>query len=214
MIDLDIQRITETAYAEILGVITLNDLPVRLCQLNLLEQGIYLSSYQNYACKTGGRPEDLYDERYLRDGFIVKSDSSGYCLILYDKTRYTPRMKFTIAHELGHIRLGHQKSDELKETEADLFAAQLLMPDAILYTIGMRGHYPDVSMLMKLFGVSKAAAHIKLKQIKGGYVKTDLDKRIYYRFRVLLDKKFPPVKDRWCEAIRNPYETLTSQEFI
>lgn len=64
-------------------------------------------------------------------------DGIAYILINSDKPRV--RRRFTIAHELGHLALGHLQQGEMvldettnstqpEETEANAFAAELLMP--------------------------------------------------------------------------------------
>ena len=57
----------------------------------------------------------------------------GMNLILYDdKITNGGRRNWTIAHELGHVLLGHTELIRLTEREADAFAAELLMPEAVI----------------------------------------------------------------------------------
>ncbi len=59
--------------------------------------------------------------------------SGNIPLILYDQSiTYLPRLNFTIAHELGHIVLCHTTDKRREQREADKFAAELLMPSAVL----------------------------------------------------------------------------------
>lgn len=62
-------------------------------------------------------------------------------IIIYYNEPYLPRLRWTLAHEIGHIILGHQnefpcrltKAEYLiAEKEADKFAAELLAPTKIL----------------------------------------------------------------------------------
>lgn len=59
-------------------------------------------------------------------------------IIGYNDDKHLHRKRFTVAHEIGHLVLGHtQKNYEhtersLEETEANQFAAELLMPLEIL----------------------------------------------------------------------------------
>ena len=90
------------------------------------------------------------------------------------------RQRFTIAHELGHLMLGHLAdgrkfrdpsknytlgSYDPKERDANYFAAALLMPDDAVraYAAGMEN--PTATTLANAFGVSKAAMGIKLKML-------------------------------------------------
>ena len=93
------------------------------------------------------------------------------------------RQTFTIAHELGHYFLGHvagnqfgvhyrnslsHKGDWNSEKEANLFAAELLMPEEFIERA--TGEYgldrnKDVDTLAKVFGVSKSAMSFRLGDI-------------------------------------------------
>jgi len=54
-------------------------------------------------------------------------------LILYDDTIPSrERIVFTVAHELGHLYLGHTETSPRTEREADAFAASFLMPEAVI----------------------------------------------------------------------------------
>lgn len=107
----------------------------------------------------------------------------AYILINSDKPRV--RRRFTIAHELGHLALGHLKAGDLvldghlaganwQEIEANAFAAGVLMP-----TEGVRGalarlqarlgkHLEPLSCVVWLaesFGVSEEAAAYRLANL-------------------------------------------------
>lgn len=71
--------------------------------------------------------------------------------IIYDDRQEHRRYRFTIAHELGHIVLGHELSDGYYkrsnvffdskpsiESEADNFAARLLAPACVLWKLNLR----------------------------------------------------------------------------
>ncbi len=59
--------------------------------------------------------------------------SGGISLVLYDeRQRNLKRLNWTIAHELGHIFLSHEKDGKSEQSEADRFAAELLMPEAVI----------------------------------------------------------------------------------
>lgn len=89
------------------------------------------------------------------------------------------RQSFTVAHELGHIVLEHQPSkvgvqyiyrnttitttDE--EKEANVFAANLLMPKDFLFKImkEYKLNKNDINTLASIFGVSAQAMDLRLK---------------------------------------------------
>lgn len=100
---------------------------------------------------------------------------------MWEATRAKPfvRARFTLAHELGHIFLNHDKRDfydaeaarELsedmsdnvkpaKEKEADAFASELLIPMEQLKKF--QGELKNLDKLAEIFQVSKPAMSIAI----------------------------------------------------
>jgi hypothetical protein len=90
--------------------------------------------------------------------------------------------RFTIAHEIGHLLLGHLEgsrpnitmfSDVQKfslgvcphEREANIFAAELLIPTPHIEGIVFSSGWRDISSLCRLYGASQQAIRIKIKEI-------------------------------------------------
>ena len=78
------------------------------------------------------------------------SETDGFTfggVIFYDNERCSvPRQRFTVAHELGHIVLGHAPSahnrepdpnDVPEEAAANVFASRLLAPACVLWGCGV-----------------------------------------------------------------------------
>jgi len=75
---------------------------------------------------------------------------NGHWIIVYDDTLPAPQSRIVLAHELGHILLGHEYkyadmrfsekgtgSRKIKcENEADMFAIRLLAPACVLHELG------------------------------------------------------------------------------
>ena len=90
------------------------------------------------------------------------------------------RQRFTLAHELGHHRLGHAavvdgveevegSSDEPLEQQANAFAGEFLAPDRALHAWMEANDDPriDLHVLVRLatwFGISAPAAFVRLSQ--------------------------------------------------
>lgn len=81
------------------------------------------------------------------------------------------RLNFTLAHELGHIILGHNdipsalKSEEekkLENLEADEFAGRLLIPEKLIVNC----HLVSLAETAKYFMVSKTALWTRLNNMK------------------------------------------------
>ena len=97
--------------------------------------------------------------------------------IFLKKGEYTPRSRFTLAHEIGHFCLGHHnggviedyyrgRSDgytDPKEAEANEFAADLLMP-RVMFTQLWDEKLP-LEQLTVIFGVSIEAALVRARAL-------------------------------------------------
>ncbi|MGO3518562.1 MAG: ImmA/IrrE family metallo-endopeptidase [Acetobacter cibinongensis] len=90
------------------------------------------------------------------------------------------RIRFTLAHELGHHFLGHEASprDTTKqfniynwdpiEVAANKYAAQLLMPASYVRAAVINKSMTSLNALAKAFGVSTVAMKIRLQEL--GYI--------------------------------------------
>ena len=102
------------------------------------------------------------------DGFTViryQKGAAQYLLVYKDDTSFE-RLRWTLAHEIGHIVLGHlerQTADEDKlEEEANYFARELLMPLVVLDRLQAR----SLADVCRVCGVSRAAAQIRLRDFE------------------------------------------------
>lgn len=119
--------------------------------------------------------------------------------ILVNKAHHPNRQRFTIAHELGHLELHDDTGDKLfidkqirvyqrvgeassaiynepgsmstpeMESQANMFAAALLMPAPLLEHAALGQNLwdeTDIDALAKNFGVSAQAMSIRLQQLK------------------------------------------------
>lgn len=110
------------------------------------------------------------------DAFCYKI-CNGRAIIFYDEKAKYDRIPFTIAHEIGHIRLKHYsscgihtrykttKKDDPLEIEADEFAGELLRSPFLIYLLKIT-KIPDIK---KCFSVTKSCAEVgstKLNSLK------------------------------------------------
>lgn len=124
------------------------------------------------------------------DGFTVAlpDGHGGYeYQVLYNAHDVSPRrIRWTLAHEIGHIQLGHaraNKHDTEANREAQYFAKQLLMPLAVI------DHYPHVARhIASICRVSEEAAGYRLEDLarhlayKDTYGLTDHDRQFLRQF--------------------------------
>lgn len=101
---------------------------------------------------------------------INSGDASA---IGYNSIEHRHRQRFTVAHEIGHLLLGHTSRDstyDLKskkpfEVEANKFAAELLMPLDLLKK-DFQKSTREPSKLAELYYVSKEAMWWRLLDMK------------------------------------------------
>lgn len=124
-------------------------------------------------------------------------------VIFYDdKIKSVGRKRFTIAHELGHIILGHPLINEryartfdinkpIIEKEADTFATRLLTPACVLHGLGVTSPYE----ISKICGVSLEMATIRAKRLeelkrRNKFLTSPLEKQVYKQFEnyILINK--------------------------
>jgi len=82
--------------------------------------------------------------------------------IVYNDYKIHTRIRFTIAHEIGHIVLGHKESNKKNESEADFFARSLLVPIPIILFKEIK----DEEIIIEEFDVSYQVACIVLNNRK------------------------------------------------
>ena len=103
----------------------------------------------------------------------------GESVLWVNGTQAVVRRRFTLAHELGHVRCGHDhglpvetfetlsgRSSDSREVQANAFAAQLLMPAAgVEEIVSKRATLEDVVNIAARFGVSAIAALYRLNTL-------------------------------------------------
>lgn len=91
----------------------------------------------------------------------------------YNQAQHPHRQRFTVAHEIGHLLLGHTtknfildlNSNKPEEIEANKFAAELLMPLKLLkkdFQNGMK----NAKDIASAYNVSEEAVWWRLKECK------------------------------------------------
>ncbi len=127
--------------------------------------------------------------------------------IIYDDSLSTAHSRFVIAHELGHIFLGHEYKyasrrfdadrGKLKcEREADMFAVRLLAPACVLHELKIlrADDIAEICMIPK--GVAaERARRMKMLEERGAYYTSPLELQVREKFsdfiseyRALYDK--------------------------
>lgn len=135
----------------------------------IYDKNIVFDSIQNY-CQLTKQPLSKFlsvEKQMLHDGCTIYNPDSDYYVILYNsEIRVFEHLNWTLAHEIGHVYLGHLKDDNTEEVEAHYFAAQLLMPDFAIKMIAHEHGKVSVEDIIEIFGVSEEAAIKRIGTMK------------------------------------------------
>ena len=112
----------------------------------------------------------------------MAAEEHGRKIIYVNRADHKNRQRFTIAHELGHHLLGHTHggcrqfrdspldystmSHSWLETDANKFAAELLMPSEAITVLVERRGITEVRQLANIFDVSESAMFWRLKNLR------------------------------------------------
>lgn len=132
----------------------------RLPVINVFE---LIRSLPNVIVKTYGEfariKGDTY-ENFLKycagseHGFTIGNVNSAKYLIAYNERKDSSTIRFTIAHELGHIVLKHNVDNKITDKEANCFARNLLCPIQIIDGFGIS----SVNDYISCFNISEPMA--------------------------------------------------------
>lgn len=132
----------------------------------------------------------------------LSGDESGICLLdgdtwylIYDDEAAIGRRRFTIAHELGHIFLGHElvkgyhrrtfNSDKPQsEKEADMLAARLLAPACVLWGLDLH----TTEDIANVCNISMAAAKARAGRMavlyeRQKFLASPIEQKVFDQFR-------------------------------
>ena len=117
-------------------------------------------------------------------------------IIIYDDTLPKTVIRYTVAHELGHIFLGHDLEYPTIgiENEANVFASRLLAPACVLW--GLNLQTPQEIALV--CGISLQSAEIRAERMKilyerNKFLTSPLEKQVYENFKKFIKEKSPSV---------------------
>lgn len=143
-------------------------------------------------CHVLGIQVKLYTPRDGSDGMSFMLN--GQPAIFVSRNVFPARQRFTTAHELGHILLGHvgryqlvnrepDPVDNIIEQEANVFASRLLAPACVLWGCGAR----TPEEIMKLCDISRQAAEFRAARMKELYQRnkfltSPLERTVYEQF--------------------------------
>ncbi len=150
-------------------------------------------------CRNMGIQVRLYHPTDDNDGF--STIIHGRARIFVSKDCSPERQRFTVAHELGHIMLGHvgkyqlinrepSAKDNPIEQAANVFASRLLAPACVLWALDARS--PE--QIAQLCQISYQAASFRADRIallyaRGKFLSSPLEREVYGQFGDFIRKK-------------------------
>lgn len=128
------------------------------------------------------------------DGFTIAGTRT---IIFYNDQCTAQRCRFTIAHELGHIVLGHLKRGEITqmnrepdpkdnelEQESNIFASRLLAPACVLHAL----HINTPEEIAKLCDISIQSARFRAERMhvlnaRNKFLLSPLEQKVIQQFQ-------------------------------
>lgn len=106
------------------------------------------------------------DGRLIKGVKIYDHKNDIYTILYNESVRRHSSYRWDIAHELGHLFLDHIEETEKEETEANVFARQLLMPEYSVLRLMRDYEIRNVNALAYIFQVSETIARYRVENLK------------------------------------------------
>ncbi|MGT2793271.1 ImmA/IrrE family metallo-endopeptidase [Streptococcus pasteurianus] len=179
--DINYEELKNSAY-DFLKKFSNGRLPIDLLHIIHQIDNLRLMKYTNFAKMHNLTLEEIYDILQSEDGALwYQTSTNSYILLYNDLVENKERIRFTIAHELGHYALRHNEltdkttlsryslsSEEYDrfEKEANFFAKHLLVPFPILGNYVQFFHKMDTDFIHTVFNVSYSVANYVIKNLQ------------------------------------------------
>jgi hypothetical protein len=178
---LSYKELQNLAY-DFLNEYTDGQLPVNLIYIINQIDNLYLMKYSAFARQHGLELEEVTNLLQSDDGALWYQEPTDTYILLYNDTVTSKeRIRFTIAHELGHYVLRHNEITDKTiisrynltdseynefEREANFFGKHLLVPFPVLGNYVQFFHAMDVQFIQRVFCVSYTVATYVIKNLK------------------------------------------------
>lgn len=161
----------------------LYELPINIKKL-IRSYGIHIQTYTDFAKDCHISIDNVIFMCASKDGCTMKRSDGSYLLLYNDSIKSKGRIRYTLAHELGHYILKHHsKNNKIKisrgnflknldkleynklEQEANYFAKRFLVPLPIVDKIVTKLNFIDVPTLINIFGITQQPANYIINEL-------------------------------------------------
>lgn len=176
----DYKKAQEEAY-KIVQICGQKKLPLSIKKIIKIFPNLHLQSYSKFAEKRNLTLEEVSTLLDSDEGCLWSKNNTKFLILYNDKISNEGRIRFTLAHELGHYVLKHnQKSEKTKltrysltqdeydvfEKEANYFAKRLLAPIPLVYDYFNNWHKIASETVQDIFKTSLTVANYIINDIR------------------------------------------------
>lgn len=162
------KKAQEKAYETIIRS-KVNTLPINLKKIINSFDNLHLQKYSDFAQDNGLTIKETCDILNSNEGCLWRRNDNQYIIFYNDTLPKKERVRFTIAHELGHFVLKHLEKDGktniaryslsaedsmIFEREANYFAKRLLSPMPLVYSFISIWNKMSHNHLISIFDIS------------------------------------------------------------
>lgn len=156
-------------------------LPINLKKIIDTFDNLHLKKYSSFARESGLTIEETSELLNSDEGCLWRRDDNKYIIFYNDTVAKKERIRFTIAHEIGHFVLKHHEIDnktnisrysltheesEILEKEANYFAKRLLAPLPLIYSFVDKWNTISREHIMSIFDVSFLVSGYLIKDLR------------------------------------------------
>lgn len=199
-------RKAELAAHQLLQMNYVRELPVKVKKLIKPFPNLLIKKYSWFAKKRNMTHQEVCDFTGSDEGALYylkhPNGSTQYIILYNEKVKNKQRIRWTIAHELGHYMLKHneltnktllgrstltEKEYQVFESEANCFARELLAPQTVIAKLGKINMF-DIQNICEV-SIEAASNVIKFlnKKIEKGY-RFNFNKNIAILFSEFINK--------------------------